>query len=422
VQRSGKTFGSCSRCETVPEKIEGSGGLYLWFPVSHTLNKIISALAKAKLEFRVLEESKCLHVALEEIAKQKFSSLASSELTNQELKETKVLWMREVEQPQFSDFYRSTSLDSFINFSKSDWLLDLLSEERITTHFQPIVHTSDTSKIFAHEALLRGIDGEGNLIPPGQIFAQAESAGIIFQLDALARTRAIGEAKVHGIKELLFINFSPTSVYDPATCLRRTVQAIDEAGIPHSNIVFEVAESQHPPDMDHLIKILMFYREAGFLIAMDDFGSGSSNLNLMHQLHPDFLKLDMQLIRNVHQDSYKALITEKMLEVAAKLEIKTVAEGVESLEEFEWVRKRGATFVQGYLIAKPTAQPITNTRYIGSVEVVPMSASTLKFAGSQALPGNAYLEPLPLLKPDNFEAEPVDIHYQAEPGNDKLVF
>jgi len=374
MQISGKAFGSCSRCETVPAKIEGSGGLYLWFPVSHTLTKVISALAKAKLEFKLLEESKCLYVILEGIARENFSALASSVLTNQELKETKVLWMREAEQPKLSDFYRSTSLDSFLNFTKSDWLLDLLSEERITTHFQPIVHTSDTSKIFAHEALLRGIDEQGNLIPPGRIFSQAESAGIIFQLDALARTRAIREAKVHGIKELLFINFSPTSVYDPATCLRMTVQAIDESGIPHSNIVFEVAESQHPPDMNHLIKILMFYREAGFLIAMDDFGSGSSNLNLMHQLRPDFIKLDMQLIRNVHQDYYKALITEKMLEIAAQLEIKTVAEGVETVEELEWVRERGATFVQGYLIAKPTSPPITNTSYIGGVEAVSLSA------------------------------------------------
>lgn len=370
MQRSSKALGSCSRCETVPQKIEGRGGLYLWFPVSHTLNKVISALTGAKLEFQLLEESKCLYITLEGIAKEKFSALAASILTNQELKETKVLWMREVEQPKFSDFYRSTSLDSFINFTKSDWLLDLLSEERITTHFQPIVHTSDTSKIFAHEALLRGIDEQGNLIPPGRIFGQAESAGIIFQLDALARTRAIREAKVHEIKELLFINFSPTSVYDPATCLRMTVQAIDESGIPHSNIVFEVAESQHPPDMDHLIKILMFYREAGFLIALDDFGSGSSNLNLMHQLRPDFLKLDMQLIRNVHQDYYKALITEKMLEVAAKLEIKTVAEGVETVDELNWVRERGATFVQGYLIAKPTSPPLAATNYIGGVEAV----------------------------------------------------
>ena len=132
MQRSGKAFGSCSRCETVPQKIEGRGGLYLWFPVSHTLNKVISALRETKLEFQLLEESKCLYITLEGIAKENFSALAASVLTNQELKETKVLWMREVEQPQFSDFYRSTSLDSFINFNKSDWLLDLLSQERIT--------------------------------------------------------------------------------------------------------------------------------------------------------------------------------------------------------------------------------------------------------------------------------------------------
>ena len=62
MQRSGKAFGSCSRCETVPEKIEGRGGLYLWFPVSHTLNKVISALPKAKLEFQLLEDSKWEHL------------------------------------------------------------------------------------------------------------------------------------------------------------------------------------------------------------------------------------------------------------------------------------------------------------------------------------------------------------------------
>jgi EAL domain-containing protein (putative c-di-GMP-specific phosphodiesterase class I) len=374
VHRSGKAFGSCSRCETVPDKIEGSGGLYLWFPVSHTLNKIIAALAKARLEYLLLEDGKCLYILIDSRGTERFNKTALSTLTTQELKETKVLWMRGIEQPKLCDFSRITSLDSFINFSNSDWLLDLLSEERLTTHFQPIVYASDTSKIFAQEALLRGIDEQGNLIPPGRIFAQAESAGIIFQLDALARTRAIREAKVYEMKELLFINFSPTSVYDPATCLRMTVEAIDESGIPHSNIVFEVAESRHPPDMSHLMKILNFYREAGFLIALDDFGSGASNLNLMHQLRPDFIKLDMELIRNVHLDSYKALITEKMLEIADKLDIKTVAEGVETLEEFEWVRQRGATFVQGYLIAKPTSPPIAHTSYIGGAESKPVSA------------------------------------------------
>jgi EAL domain-containing protein (putative c-di-GMP-specific phosphodiesterase class I) len=86
-------------------------------------------------------------------------------------------------------------------------------------------------------------------------------------------------------------------------------------------------------------------------------------LNLIHQLRPDFMKLDMQLIRNVNQDAYKALITEKLLEIASQLNIKTVAEGVETLEELRWVQERGATFVQGYLIAKPSALPVKNTPF-----------------------------------------------------------
>lgn len=372
MYQSGEVFGSCTRCETLPSKIEGSGGLYLWFPVGHTLNKVFSVLQKAGLKSQFLEHEKCLYIFLEKDRVETLSSLVSAKLTPKELKETQVLWIAGDSKPEFSDFSRMTSLHNFTSLKQSEWLLDLLAAERITSHFQPIVYTSDTSKIFAQEALLRGFDKEGNLIFPGRIFSQAESAGMVFQLDALARTCAIREASHHGIKELIFINFSPTSVYDPTTCLRMTVRAIDEAGIPHDNIVFEVAESEQPPDLAHLIKILKFYQEAGFLIALDDFGAGYSNLNLIHQLRPDFVKLDMDLIRNVHQDSYKALITEKLLEIANHLNIRTVAEGVESLEELQWVGERGATFVQGYLIAKPTAPPVTTTPYfeIKSLSVV----------------------------------------------------
>lgn len=368
-----QAVGRCARCETLPEKIQGSGRLYLWFPIGHTHKKVTSALDKAKFAYQVLEEGKCLAIDLDTNNIECYQNLLTTKLTSKELKETQVLWMPALQKPQLGDFSRMISLDNFNNLSESEWLLDLLGSERITSHFQPIVSTADTSQIFAHEALLRGLDDEGNLIAPGRIFTQAEKAGLLFQLDALARSSAIREASRHGIKELIFINFSPTSVYDPTTCLRMTVRAIDEAGIPHNHIVFEVAESEQPPDIRHLVKILKFYQDAGFLIALDDFGSGYSNLNLIHQLRPDFIKLDMQLIRNVHQDPYKALITEKLLDIAKELEIRTIAEGIESLEELNWVRERGATFVQGYLVAKPASPPFTSTPALG-MEAMSMPA------------------------------------------------
>jgi hypothetical protein len=125
--------------------------------------------------------------------------------------------------------------------------------------------------------------------------------------------------------------------------------------------VFEVVESDSPQNLDHLKAVLKYYRDAGFSIALDDIGSGYSSLNLLHQLRPDLIKLDMELTRNVHLDHYKASITEKVLEIAQKLGILTVAEGIECIEELNWLQERGATFAQGYLIAKPSATPVTTT-------------------------------------------------------------
>jgi EAL domain-containing protein (putative c-di-GMP-specific phosphodiesterase class I) len=74
---------------------------------------------------------------------------------------------------------------------------------------------------------------------------------------------------------------------------------------------------------------------------------------LIHQLKPDFIKLDMALVRDVHRDAYKAVITSKLLELAGELNVETIAEGVETAEEMAWLKEAGATYVQGYLIAKP---------------------------------------------------------------------
>jgi EAL domain-containing protein (putative c-di-GMP-specific phosphodiesterase class I) len=132
---------------------------------------------------------------------------------------------------------------------------------------------------------------------------------------------------------------------------------VDEAGIPREKVVFEITETERTHDVLHFRGIIDQYRRFGFRIALDDVGSGYSSLNLLHQLRPDFLKLDMHLIRGVDRDPYKATIAQKILEIAQKLDIKSVAEGIETTEEMDWVRDHGADFVQGYLIAKPKLHP-----------------------------------------------------------------
>ena len=140
-----------------------------------------------------------------------------------------------------------------------------------------------------------------------------------------------------------------------------TLNAIRAAGLRPDRVVFEVTEADRITDLKHLKSVLDFYRDAGFKVALDDLGSGYSSLNLVHQLRPDIVKLDMELVRDVHKDEYKAIIAQKILELTQHLGITTVAEGVETREELAWVREHGADFVQGYLIAKPAATPVTNT-------------------------------------------------------------
>ncbi len=360
-----KAPGSCTRCELPPKRVVGAGGLYLWFPLAHLFEKAQGHLRQVGSEHRVLVAEQCMLLCTLDGELSAAMEGLGGLLTLEEQKDTQVLFMRDQATPTLADYGRVTSLFQFITVVRSGWLIDMLEAQRLTSHFQPIVHTADTSRIYAHEALMRGLEPDGSMVFPLKILNLARDAGMLSQLDLLARLTAIRQAHQHGIPQRVFINFNPAAVYDPAHCLRSTIQAIDEAGIPHEHIVFEIVESDHTQDLNHLKAILAFLRQEGFNVALDDLGAGYSSLNLLHQLRPDFVKLDMELVRNVHQDPYKGLITRKILEIAQHLDIKTVAEGVEYAEELAWLREHGADFVQGYLIAKPTTPPVLQTPAIG---------------------------------------------------------
>ncbi|MCF4969655.1 EAL domain-containing protein [Nostoc sp. CMAA1605] len=338
-----------------------AGRLFLWFPMPHTLTKVTAYLKKFALKYDAMSERPGLSLDCQPGQAQEIARNLAQFLAPRELKETQVLFIRGAIQPQLHDFSDIASLQRFIKFSQSDWLVEMLSQQRVVSHFQPIVSIQDTSKIYGYESLLRGLDQAGNLVMPTPMFELAHESGLLPQIDHLGRLNAIHQFSNYQVEGHLFINFAPTALYDPIFCLRSTVEAIDEAGIDHERIVFEVVESDNPQDLDHLKSILKYYRDAGFSVALDDLGSGYSGLNLLHQLRPDFIKLDMGLIREVHQDLYKASITEKLLEIAQQLKIQTVAEGIECIEELTWLKERGATFAQGYLIAQPHATPILKT-------------------------------------------------------------
>lgn len=350
----------CSRCEALPERAEGPGVLYLWFPLGHSLAKVVPFFMALESKHEVLWEDACVVVTLAESDRDRLVTGLAGIMSPEERRDTKALFMREQKAHLTpGDFAGITPLENFLKAQEANWLIDMLATERFTSHFQPIVHAKDPSKIFAHEALFRGLDENGAIIPPNKVFGLAREAGMLFQMDLQARRSAIRRAAAHQMQSALFINFNPSSIYDPAFCLRSTLRAIDESGLPRDRVVFEVVESDNVENQDHLAAILNHYREMGFRVALDDLGAGYSSLGMLSQLRPDFVKLDMGLIRDVDGDPYKGVIVSRLLELSHDLGIEVIAEGVETNSELAWLQAHGADYIQGYLTGRPQAAPLT---------------------------------------------------------------
>lgn len=229
-----------------------------------------------------------------------------------------------------------------------------------TFAFQPIVDVAKRT-VIAQEALVRGLDG-------------AESDSVIsrvnddnrYRFDQACRVKAVQMAKQLGIDhrgEMLSINFLPNAVYNPEACLRTTLQAAREANFPLDRILFEVAEVERVADRSHLRNIMVAYKRHGFVTAIDDFGAGYSGLNLLSDYQPDLLKVDMNLVRGIALDRPRQAIVRGIVSVAAELNIRVIAEGVETISERDTLRTLGIHLMQGYLFARPAFESLARVNW-----------------------------------------------------------
>jgi len=216
-----------------------------------------------------------------------------------------------------------------------------------TFAFQPIVDVR-TMTVFSYEALVRGPNGEGAF----HVLSMVDDSNR-YQFDQACRVKAITLAKQLGVTCRLNINFLPNAVYEPAACIQTTIQTADEVGFDVDKIVFEFLESEEIKDREHLKSIVLDYQARGMKTAIDDFGSGHAGLNLLAEYQPDFIKLDMLLIRDIDKNKTKQIIVNGMVMVARDLGIELIAEGVETKGEVDTLNKLGIYYIQGYYFAKP---------------------------------------------------------------------
>ena len=215
--------------------------------------------------------------------------------------------------------------------------------------FQPIVDLS-RGRVWGYEALVRGVNGE----PASSILDQITEDNR-YHFDQAARVMAIETAgAIFRDPDLrLSINFMPNAVYEPSACIQKSLAAARRANFPHRNLMFEFTENERMPDPAHVQRIVEAYRKFGFWTALDDFGAGYAGLGLLSRLQPDLIKIDMELLRDIHLSAAKRAIVAGIVGIARELDITVLAEGVENDEELTVLRAAGIALFQGYHFAKP---------------------------------------------------------------------
>jgi EAL domain-containing protein (putative c-di-GMP-specific phosphodiesterase class I) len=343
------------RYHGLPLRTSGPGNLHLQFRTDVPLDKALAWLRDARWPYA--RQDRLVSIRVHPGGLMPLLEALAERLTTSEQLEVPALFAAPGEAPPLAAQFEPGFLSRLLARRQTGWLIDMIREDRLTAVFQPIVGTHDR-QVFGYESLLRGVDA-GELVGPLSIFSVAGGSGLMCQIDQAARWIAIREAARHEIRSKIFINFTPTEDGDPLVCLRKTVALLDELGIAHEQVVFEIVESERIQDLPRLQRLLNRYRDQAFTVALDDVGAGYSTLTLLQGVRPDYSKLDAQLIRNVDTDAYKAVLLAKLLEASRELGVKTIAEGVESLGEYEWLREHGADYVQGFFVARPGSPPPT---------------------------------------------------------------
>lgn len=228
-------------------------------------------------------------------------------------------------------------------------IIEQIQHGTFESHLQPIIFL-DSTETFGYEALLRS---EAN-ISPFDLFRTANRFGLHSKLDQRARAEAI-KATFEAVAphQKTFINFLPSTIYNPDYCLQHTFEIIDRYKLNPDRFIFEVVETEKVHDVDHLQHVFSTYKQRGMQVALDDVGAGFSTLDMLKRLEPDYVKIDRSYISFCDEDAEKRAFLKKVRALTHAMGITLLAEGVERAEEADVCRELGFDLAQGYFFGKP---------------------------------------------------------------------
>lgn len=221
-------------------------------------------------------------------------------------------------------------------------------------YLQPQIEVN-TGKIYGAEALVRWIKADGSLVPPGDFIPIYEKSGLISRLDLYVWEQAVKQIsiwKAQGINMRISVNISPRDFYyfEIHKIFADLVKRYD---ISPEYLNIEITETTIMSDVPNVRQEIQKLQQSGFIVEMDDFGSGYSSLNTLKDIDVDILKIDMGFIRETSNGEKAKIILDAIVKMAKKLQMPVITEGVETAEQVHTLTKMGCDVFQGYYFSKP---------------------------------------------------------------------
>ena len=237
----------------------------------------------------------------------------------------------------------------------SEVLRKALKDQRIMPYFQPIMDCK-SGEVYAYEALARLETEDGEVISAGMFIDAADKYNISLNLDRVMLLKVAQFMAVHknntGSMPIVFVNLTPQEIQHH-DILNYAENLCIEYSIPPANIVFEVTEREAISDLSNMRKFLSNLRSKGFAFALDDFGSGYNSFHYLRELHFEYVKIDGAFITNILNSKIDRALVENLNNLCQQLNMKTLAEFVESEEVMEKLQEMGIDFAQGFHLGLP---------------------------------------------------------------------
>ncbi|MBV18188.1 MAG: diguanylate cyclase [Thalassospira sp.] len=234
-------------------------------------------------------------------------------------------------------------------------LRNALEHDQLELYYQPKIDCR-TERVVGAEALVRWHHPDRGLIMPGEFISVAEECGLINRLGAWVLEKACKQTQIWRDTTLpglrIAVNLSPAQFQD-AELVSSVTRIVKDTAMPEGTLELEITESILMNNPEKAVSTLKELKALGVMIAIDDFGTGYSSLNYLKRFPVSSIKIDQSFVNDIHVDMDDKAIVDAVIGLGHSLNLEVVAEGVEEVEQLDYLREKGCDFIQGYLYSKP---------------------------------------------------------------------